>query len=121
MAQRRGQRSFRGRSKRRDRAPGDGGGTPRAVAEDSLPRSPVELPATSTVGELADILEMSNVDTIKALMRLGIMATVNETVEFDVAARVAASFEIGVLKPKDREESAASTSCLLYTSPSPRD
>jgi translation initiation factor IF-2 len=42
-------------------------------------------------------------------MRLGIMATVNETVEFDVAARVAASFEIGVLKPKDREESAAST------------
>ena len=109
MAQRRGQRSFRGQSKRRDRAPGDGGGTPRAVAEDSVPRSPVELPATSTVGELADILEMSNVDTIKALMRLGIMATVNETVEFDVAARVAASFEIGVLKPKDREESAAST------------
>jgi len=109
MAQRRGQRSFRGRSKRRNRAPGDGGGAPRAVAEDSLPRSPVELPATSTVGELADILEMSNVDTIKALMRLGIMATVNETVEFDVAARVAASFEIGVLKPKDREESAAST------------
>lgn len=109
MAQRRGQRSFRGRSKRRNRAPGDGGGAPRAVAEDSFPRSPVELPATSTVGELADILEMSNVDTIKALMRLGIMATVNETVEFDVAARVAASFEIGVLKPKDREESAAST------------
>ena len=109
MAQRRGQRNFRGRSKRRDRAPGDGGGAPRAVAEDSFPRSPVELPATSTVGELADILEMSNVDTIKALMRLGIMATVNETVEFDVAARVAASFEIGVLKPKDREESAAST------------
>ena len=109
MSQRRGQRSFRGRSKRRNSAPGDGGGAPRAVAEDSFPRSPVELPATSTVGELADILEMSNVDTIKALMRLGIMATVNETVEFDVAARVAASFEIGVLKPKDREESAAST------------
>ena len=109
MSQRRGQRSFRGRPKRGNRAPGDGGGAPRAVAEDSFPRSPVELPATSTVGELADILEMSNVDTIKALMRLGIMATVNETVEFDVAARVAASFEIGVLKPKDREESAAST------------
>jgi translation initiation factor IF-2 len=50
---------------------------------------------------------MTNVDTIKALMRLGVMATVNETVEFEVAAKVAASFEIGVLKPKDREESAA--------------
>jgi translation initiation factor IF-2 len=109
MAQRRGQRSFRGRSKRRDRAPDNGGGAPRSVVEDKAPRSPVELPATSTVGELAEILEMSNVDTIKALMRLGVMATVNETVEFDVAARVAASFEIGVLKPKDHEESAAAT------------
>ena len=108
MAQRRGQRSFRGRSNRRNRAPGDsGGGGPRLAVEPKTPRSPVQLPATSTVGELAEILEMSNVDTIKALMRLGVMATVNETVEFDVAAKVAASFEIGVLKPKDREESAA--------------
>ena len=77
------------------------------MLEDKTPRSPVDLPATSTVGELADILEKSNVDTIKALMRLGVMATVNETVEFDVAAKVAASFKIGVLKPKEREESAA--------------
>ncbi len=108
MAQRRGQRSFRGRSKKRpNRGPGGGAG-PRVVVEDKTPRSPVELHASSTVGELAEILEMSNVDTIKALMRLGIMATVNETVEFDVAAKVAASFEIGVLKPKDREESRAS-------------
>ena len=108
MAQRRGQRKFRGRSKRRNRAPGDDvGGGPRVVLEDKTPRSPVDLPATSTVGELADILEKSNVDTIKALMRLGVMATVNEAVEFDVAAKVAASFKIGVLKPKEREESAA--------------
>ena len=77
------------------------------MLEDKTPRSSVDLPATSTVGELADILEKSNVDTIKALMRLGVMATVNETVEFDVAAKVAASFKIGVLKPKEREESAA--------------
>ena len=107
MAQRRGQRSFRGRSKGRNRAPGNSSGGPRVAVEDKTPRSPVELPATSTVGELADILEMSNVDTIKALMRLGVMATVNESVEFDVAAKVAASFEIGVLKPKEREESTA--------------
>ena len=49
----------------------------------------------------------SNVDVIKSLMRLGVMATVNEIVEFDVAAKVAASFEIGVLKPKDKEDSLA--------------
>jgi len=108
MAQRRGQRSFKGRSGRRGRPDGPGGpGGQRVEVVDKTPRSPVALPAQTTVGELAEILEMSNVDTIKALMRLGVMATVNETVEFEVAAKVAASFEIGVLKPKDREESAA--------------
>lgn len=109
MAQRRGQRNFRGRPNRRNRssdAPGGPGGA-RTVVEDKTPRSPVQLPPQATVGELAEILEMSNVDTIKALMRLGVMATVNETIEFEIAAKVAASFEIGVLKPKDREESAA--------------
>ncbi|MBU88434.1 MAG: translation initiation factor IF-2 [SAR202 cluster bacterium] len=66
---------------------------------------PVELPPIMTVGELSLIISQSNVDTIKSLMRLGIMATVNETIEFDVAAKVAASFEIGVLKPKEKESS----------------
>ena len=70
-------------------------------------KSPVELPSNVSVGELANILELSNVDVIKSLMRLGVMATVNEIVEFDVAAKVAASFEIGVLKPKDKEDSLA--------------
>lgn len=109
MAQRRGQRNFRGGSKKFN-SPSDGSGGnggPRTVVEDQAPRSPVQLPSETTVGELAEILEMTNVDTIKALMRLGVMATVNETIEFDVAAKVAASFEIGVLKPKDHEESAA--------------
>ncbi len=67
----------------------------------------MQLPATITVGELAETLHKTNVDTIKALMRIGVFATVNESVEFDVAARVAAVFEVPVLKPKDREESAA--------------
>ena len=109
MAQRRGQRNFRGGSKRRNRSPDGPGGNsgPLTVVEDKTPRSPVQLPPETTVGELAEILEMSNVDTIKALMRLGVMATVNETIEFGIAAKVAASFEIGVLKPKEREESVA--------------
>ncbi len=78
-----------------------------AVAVEEGPSGPVEIPATLTVGQLAEILHKSNVDTIKGLMRNGIFATVNEMVEFDVAARVAALFEIPVLKPRDREESAA--------------
>jgi len=112
MAQRRGgQRNFRGGRRGRKSTPDgpDGPGGARVVVEDKTQRTPVELPAQTTVGELAEILEMGNVDTIKALMRLGVMATVNETVEFEIAAKVATSFEIGVLKPKDREESAAAT------------
>ena len=52
-------------------------------------------------------MHRSNVDTIKSLMRTGVMATVNEVVDFETAARVAASFKVPVLKPKDREESTA--------------
>ena len=60
-----------------------------------------------TVGELSGILQRSNVDTIKSLMRTGVMVTVNEVVDFETAAPVAASFKVPVLKPKDREESTA--------------
>ena len=46
-------------------------------------------------------------------MRLGVMATVNEVVEFDTAAKVAASFNVPVLKPREREESTASARSAL--------
>ena len=103
MARRREQGNYRGRSSRRNRSNDKPGGPDGAqvVVEDKTQRSPVELPAKATVGELAEILELTNVDTIKTLMRLGVMATVNETVEFGIAAKVAASFEIGVLKQSE--------------------
>ena len=60
-----------------------------------------------TVGELSGILGQSVVDVVKALMRAGVLATVNETVDFETAAVVASGFDIQVLKPKEREESLA--------------
>lgn len=109
MARKNARGGRRGPGGKRGNRPAPGGASSaRTAVEERVPKSPVELPAQSTVGELAEILEVSNVDTIKSLMRIGVMATVNETVEFDVAAKVAASFGIGVLKPKDREESSAS-------------
>ncbi len=78
------------------------------VAERSQePVGPVELPASITVDELAEVLQRSAVDVIKALMRVGVMATINEAVGFETAARVAASFRVPVLKPREREESSA--------------
>ena len=38
------------------------------------------------VGELAEIISQSPVDTIKALMRHGLMVPVNEVVDFETAA-----------------------------------
>ncbi len=109
MAKKNARGGRRGPGGKRGNRPAPGGASSaRTAVEERVPKSPVELPAQTTVGELAEILEVSNVDTIKSLMRIGVMATVNETIEFDVAAKVAASFGIGVLKPKDREESSAS-------------
>lgn len=68
---------------------------------------PVEIPATLTVGQLSEILRISPVETIKALMRIGMMATVNQLVDFQTAAQVAAQFSVPVRKPRAREESLA--------------
>jgi len=58
---------------------------------------------------LSGILSQSHVDTVKTLMRFGVMATVNEVIDFETAARVAGEFDIQVLKPREREESTAGT------------
>jgi translation initiation factor IF-2 len=90
-----------GRRRQRDN------GSSRAVQTPPAPVGPVEIPASLSVGELSNLLGASPVDTIKALMRSGVMATVNEVVDFETAAVVANSFDIQVLKPRDREESTA--------------
>jgi len=53
----------------------------------ALPR--VDLPPSMTVKQLADILKVEPVTVIKRLMRKGIMAGINETIDFDAAAMVA--------------------------------
>ncbi len=52
----------------------------------------IELPATITVKELSDLLKVSAVDVIKQLMRIGIMANINQAVNFESAASVTANF-----------------------------
>ncbi|MBI4305120.1 MAG: translation initiation factor IF-2 [Chloroflexi bacterium] len=68
---------------------------------------PVEIPATITVGGLAEILGVSQIEAIKALMRIGTMATVNQQIDFQTAAQVATIFGIPVRKPRSKEESLA--------------
>ena len=50
----------------------------------------IELPANTTVRELAEMIDSSPIDIIKVLMANGVMANINQLVDFDTAAIVAA-------------------------------
>jgi len=60
-----------------------------AAAVAARPAGPVELPATVAVKDLAEALNVSHADIIKELIRNGIFATINQTIDFDTAALVA--------------------------------
>lgn len=49
----------------------------------------ITVPEEITVGELASLLRMSANEVIKALMKLGMMVTVNEVIDYDTAEIVA--------------------------------
>jgi len=52
----------------------------------------VSFPPTLSVKQLAELLKVSAVEVIKQLMRTGVMANINQAVDFDTAAVVAAHF-----------------------------
>jgi len=51
-----------------------------------------------TIGELADKIKKSSAEIVKFLMMQGIMATVNEVIDVDIAKKVAQNFELEVLE-----------------------
>ena len=53
------------------------------------PEPLVRIPQAIVVKELADLLGVTPVDVIKELMKNGVMATINQVVDFDTAAIVA--------------------------------
>jgi len=52
---------------------------------------PIELPSSLSVRQLSDLLEISAIDTIKQLMRNGIMANINQVINYEAAATLAAA------------------------------
>ncbi|MFQ5879117.1 MAG: translation initiation factor IF-2, partial [Dehalococcoidia bacterium] len=57
--------------------------------EGSAGTTPQALPATITVRDLADRLGVSGIDIIKELIKQGIMANINQAIDYGVAATVA--------------------------------
>lgn len=49
----------------------------------------IEIPDTLSVKQLAELLQVSAVDIIKQLMRNGVMANINQAIDYEAAAKVA--------------------------------
>ncbi len=49
----------------------------------------IEIPHSVAVRQLADLLQVSAIDVIKQLMRSGIMANINQVIDYEAAASVA--------------------------------
>lgn len=62
----------------------------------------IELPASITVRQLAEILKVEPARVIKQLMRKGIMANINQAIDFDTARLTAADFGYEAKAAKER-------------------
>ncbi|MDI6815021.1 MAG: translation initiation factor IF-2 [Dehalococcoidales bacterium] len=73
-----------------------------ASQSSSSPKAPsIEIPHALSVRQLADLLGISAIDIIKRLMRNGIMANINQVIDYEVAAALAT--DIGYeARPKPR-------------------
>ena len=97
---RRGRRSSRTSESAND-------GRSRATDSMAVPRE-LELPKTLTVKQLADQMAYDPIDVIKELIRNGVMANINQVIDFDIAVTVAT--ELGfttTAMPETEEEFAA--------------
>ncbi len=59
----------------------------------------VEIPETITVGEFASKIGKTGAEIVKKLMMLGVMATMNQSIDFDTAELIGADYDITV-KPE---------------------
>ncbi len=68
-----------------------GGGARTVVQRRTVPvvREPITLPSVSTVADIATKLETTGIEIIKELMKFGIMANINQQIDYDTAHRVA--------------------------------
>jgi len=68
----------------------------------------VEIPHALSVRQLADLLQVSAIDIIKQLMRKGIMANINQVIDYEAASAVAADLGYGAhLQPRIAQKSAS--------------
>jgi translation initiation factor IF-2 len=82
----------------------------KASKKASPPKVPVlDIPRSIGVRQLADLLQVDSIQIIKQLMRNGIMANINQVIDYDTAASITSSFGYEThLKPlKDQQLAGA--------------
>lgn len=67
----------------------------------------IEIPESLTVRDLADRIDASPIDVIKHLMANGVMANINQQIDFDTAAIVIAEFGFEAQAPEPQEAEAS--------------
>lgn len=80
----------------------------------------VLIPPSLTVKQLAELLGVSPIETIKQLMRNGVMASINQVIDYDTAAIVATDFGFEPqlrLPPKPKEGVARAEGGALQPRP----
>ena len=69
----------------------------------------IEIPASIVVRDLAQMIEKSPIDLIKKLMTNGVMATINQSVDYDTAAIVVAEYGFEAVPEAVEEETKEET------------
>lgn len=71
--------------------------------EEELEVEVIEIGETITVKDLAEKLNKPNAEVIKTLMFEGVMAGVNQEINFEIASKVAEKFEVEAYKKEEEE------------------
>ena len=103
-------RRYRPRRGPRPQRKRTGGAAGAALLEAGAPAraaGPIELPSSITVKDFAETLGVSHAEIINVLIRNGIFATVNQTIDFDTASLVAAELGFEATEGGAAERAAA--------------
>jgi len=91
-----------------------------APGENTTSTPQIGLPPVITVKQLADQMGVSGIEIIKQLMRNGIMANINQSLDYEVASKLVADFGFTakkLLASAQGRQKASSLSAKLHTRP----
>jgi translation initiation factor IF-2 len=80
-----------------------------AISTEPLIQEEVQLPAVITVRELAQVLKRPVSEVIKSLMKNGVLASLNERIDFETAAIIADEFKVKVILSEENDNELVDT------------